>query len=299
MTKIYRNKALYAAILAGVLALSAVTQFGTPQAFAQVSANSNSILRLILSVVQNIQAVVTNPDYGLKEIKREVKIIEDVTGKTKEELERLGQVITNEEYGLKEIKREVRNIEDVTGKTKEELERLGGIITNERYGLKEIKREVRNIELGHNLQKEIIMKELDFPVDVERLQIITIPKEQEGFLEEISCVVKDAGAWAFGGAVRVVVNVNDRNGNSMAICAVGAEKPSSNFVDDFVIPDPSNVEVLVPRLRLHGGETVDISCHSSDLENQGCSVEVDLWLKVRNKPLPTPLEPIDVLEEVP
>lgn len=294
MSKIYNRKTVLATTLAMILALSAVAVVGVPQAFAQ-NDTSNSILRQILRIVQDIQQTVSNADYGLKEIKREVRIVEDVAAKTKEGVERIGEEITNPNYGLKEIKEEVRNIEDITGKTNENVERLGHVITNPDYGLKEIKREVRNIELGQNLEKDIVMKELAFPVDVRDLQIVTIPKEQEGFLEELSCILKDAGAWASNGGARVLVTVKNTNGNVIAECHTGGNRPSSNFVDDFPLPTSSGADILVPRLRLAGGETVHLSCLSTNVVDQGCSVEVDLWLKLRNKPLPTPADAEPVL----
>ena len=105
--------------------------------------------------------------------------------------------------------------------------------------------------------------------DIDHETIIHIPEEMNGFVEEVSCIVMDAGAWGNEGTVDVLVTIDGET-----ICDFDNIGSFSTNHNDSIV------------LALDGGEDVVATCEneSDDPDGffEGCEIEVDMWLKLQN-----------------
>lgn len=219
------NKKLLAGILGAVLLGTFVAQ----QSFAVGTESYNYEIQ-ILKIVKQIRSLLLDPNFGLAEIKREVRNIEGN--------------ITHPQYGLQEIKTEIIDIQ---------------------VDIDQILQEIQNIS-GNGGQITAVFKDYESPFDVSNIIVIHIPEEMNGTLEEASCIIKDAGAWGDNGSLQLVVNIDQTE-----ICDITATESATSFNDGI-------------NLALNGNEDITVSCTSTatDPDFQGCSVEIDLWMKLQN-----------------
>lgn len=150
-----------------------------------------------------------------------------------------------------------------------------------------------------HLQTQYVSKTVKVPRDVEydeRLQIIKIPVGQEGFLDQVGCVIQDAPIWEEGGKISISAFIRSPTGESRSFCSIYSGKPFSFFAELFDRPG-----ILPgPRYPLKGGETIDFSCSSfmppsERVIGKGCTVDVDLWLRLKTNHTP-PGEEIEVVQ---
>jgi hypothetical protein len=148
-----------------------------------------------------------------------------------------------------------------------------------------------------HLQTQYVSKTVKVPRDVEydeRLPIIKIPVGQEGFLDQAGCVIRDAPIWEEGGKISISAFIKSPTGESRPFCSIYSGKPFSFFAEFVDRPLKSG------RYPLKGGETIDFSCSSfmppsERVIGKGCTVDVDLWLRLKTNHAP-PGEEIEVLQ---
>lgn len=119
----------------------------------------------VLDAVDDVEDRLDNPQFGLEEIKEEVRQIEralacmnltpvlGLLNQIKQEVHEIECKLDNPEFGLREIKEEVAAIEDAVTDCKtglpalhEDVEEIEDLLENPEFGLAEIKQEVAAIE---------------------------------------------------------------------------------------------------------------------------------------------------------
>lgn len=114
----------------------------------------------IRNMLEDIEDKLDNPQFGLREIKREIKAIEDKLDspswgliEIKNEIKEIENKLDHPETGLGHIKKEIRDIEDKLDspsfglmEIKNELKEIENKLDNPNGGLPDIKMEIRDIE---------------------------------------------------------------------------------------------------------------------------------------------------------
>ena len=146
----------------------------------------------------------------------------------------------------------------------------------------------QTIDSDDHLQTQFVSKTVTVPRDVEvdeRLPIIKIPVGQEGFLDQASCIIRGAPIWDEGGKISISASIKSPTGESRSFCSMYSGKPFSFFAEFVDRP------LKYGKYPLKGGETIDFSCRSfippsERVLGKGCTVDVDLWLRVRTNRTP-------------
>jgi len=124
------------------------------------------------------------------------------------------------------------------------------------------------------IQKHTLIHNFESDDDVQDLMVDRIPEDQQGTLEQLTCVVENASSWAEGESITVIVKIITDEAEIECLIE-DATEPSSNFVDDF------NGEQTV---FVNGGSEIQVTCTSSTEESQGCRVSYDPWIDLQKAP---------------